>query len=228
MAVDLSILILTHKRPKLFKRCVESVLSKYENCSDKFHLEILVNNDSDTTDLIEYKEIKSDLIKYSYFKSDDLSDVYMHLINSAHGEHIYILEDDDILLSSFFDVYYNNRNKDLILGLYYPEYGLKDISKFMFRKESYKFNYFLNNIFNKDYIKFFQLGQIIFKKSIFNTIIKGNYIDNDVYLFKNLNTDTIHLSNKLLYKQTTDGNDNISFNHLNLNNNFILRDIYEY
>ena len=215
MAVDLSILILTHKRPKLFKRCVESVLSKYENCSDKFHLEILVNNDSDTTDLIEYKE----------FKSDDLSDVYMHLINSAHGEHIYILEDDDILLNSFFDVYYNNRDKDLILGLYYPEYGLKDISKFMFRKESYKFNYFLNNIFNKDYIKFFQLGQIIFKKSIFNTIIKGNYIDNDVYLFKNLNTDTIHLSNKLLYKQTTDGNDNISFNHLNTDTNFKLREV---
>ena len=215
MAVDLSILILTHKRPKLFKRCVESVLSKYENCSDKFHLEILVNNDSDTTDLIEYKE----------FKSDYLSDVYMHLINSAHGEHIYILEDDDILLNSFFDVYYNNRDKDLILGLYYPEYGLKDISKFMFRKESYKFNYFLNNIFNKDYIKFFQLGQIIFKKSIFNTIIKGNYIDNDVYLFKNLNTDTIHLSNKLLYKQTTDGNDNISFNHLNTDTNFKLREV---
>ena len=95
----------------------------------------------------------------------------------------------------------------------------------MFKKESYKFNYFLNNIFNKDYIKFFQLGQIIFKKSIFNTIIKGNYIDNDVFLFKNLNTDTIHLSNKLLYKQTTDGNDNISFNHLNTDTNFKLREL---
>ena len=40
--MKLSILILTHNRPKLFKRCIKSVI---KNLPD-FDIEILVNNDS--------------------------------------------------------------------------------------------------------------------------------------------------------------------------------------
>jgi glycosyltransferase involved in cell wall biosynthesis len=40
--MKLSILILTHNRPILFKRCINSVLNNLPN----FDIEILVNNDS--------------------------------------------------------------------------------------------------------------------------------------------------------------------------------------
>lgn len=44
--MDLSILILTHNRPKLFNRCLES-LKNIELNTTGINYEILVNNDSD-------------------------------------------------------------------------------------------------------------------------------------------------------------------------------------
>ena len=92
--MKLSILILTHKRPKLFKRCIESVLT---NCDD-YNIEIIVNNDSNDIEEIYNENIK---IKYFYCK-DTLKNIYLKLINLSKYEKVFFLEDDDYITSNFF------------------------------------------------------------------------------------------------------------------------------
>jgi hypothetical protein len=60
------------------------------------------------------------------------------------------------------------------------------------------------------------ISQIIFKKSLLpiNTFPTGNNIHNDWILFNKLNG-SIKCNKKMLWVQTTDGSDNISFEEFN-------------
>ena len=88
---DLSILILTHNRPKLFQRCIRSVI---DNCPK--NIEIIVNNDSN-----DIEEVKRENIYYFYNKFQ-LTDIYKFLVQKASGEFLYFLEDDDYLAKDFY------------------------------------------------------------------------------------------------------------------------------
>ena len=56
--MKLSILILTHNRPLLFERCINSVLNNLPN----YDIEILVNNDSN-----DITEIHNDKVNIYYY-----------------------------------------------------------------------------------------------------------------------------------------------------------------
>ena len=211
--MKLSILILTHKRPKLFKRCIESVLT---NCDD-YNIEIIVNNDSNDIEEIYNENIK---IKYFYCK-DTLKNIYLKLINLSKYEKVFFLEDDDYITSNFF------KNVDLTYDLNFIEYekDKKFIRKYINEnsmkeyvnsccKKQYK--YYNDFIKNNNFIDF-QLSQIIFDKKIidYNLINKyikdDNYIENDEILFlKCFKNCKINYIKDSCYIQTTDGNDNIS------------------
>ena len=81
--MKISFLILTHNRPKLFKRCIESILKQEFD----FDIEILVNNDSND---ISEDYISSDIvsIKYLYKQDQNLSNLYKYLFDLAIGEYI--------------------------------------------------------------------------------------------------------------------------------------------
>ena len=72
----ISILIPTHNRPLLFKRCINSVL----NQNTEVEYQILVNNDSGDIEEIYHDKIH---IEYFYKHYSDLSLVYIHLFDSS-------------------------------------------------------------------------------------------------------------------------------------------------
>jgi len=183
--MDISILILTHNRPKLFHRCLKSVLNQIPK---NIKIEILVNNDSD-----DISEIKHNLVKY-FYKKLPLGEIYRFLFSEASGEFVYFLEDDDYLLSNFFNKI--NLNYDLNYGNY---------AKVNTRPKK---NYFEND---------FQFGQILFKKILLplDKFPITNNLDNDYKIFKLLKNKNMYKTNKYFFRQTTDGKDNISFKEFN-------------
>lgn len=206
--MDLSILILTHNRPKLFNRCLES-LKNIELNTTGINYEILVNNDSDDI------SISNDYKLYNK-KSEDLSDLYYLLYKEAKGKYIYFLEDDDIILKPFCKVI-----KDTIIN----DYDLVYCNFFKVREQTNGLNLeddLINfNIFkNQDFFYNFQLSRCIFKKSKILKFPRGNNIFNDYILFKNIDTEYIKTYKSCIYKQTIDGNDNISYESLNKDSRF--------
>lgn len=186
--IDLSILILTHNRPKLFERCLNSVLKlNLEN------IEILVNNDSD--DISE----SSDYTLYRV-KSQNLSEIYFNLFKNAKGKYIYFLEDDDYLLEGFKDFYNEVLENNSDFGI--AKYLKHNLKPMKFNKED------------------FQLSQVIFKKSKITKFPFDNNIENDYKLYINNKNDNTLVSNKVIFKQTTDGKDNISFKCFNKDKRF--------
>ena len=107
--MKLSILILTHNRPKLFTRAISSVLDNLP----EYDIEILANNDTDDIDEIYDDRVS---IQYHYFQHDDLSCVYKYLFDLATGEFIYYLEDDDYIMRNFFS------SLDLTVDINFMEY----------------------------------------------------------------------------------------------------------
>lgn len=202
--MKISFLILTHNRPKLFKRCIESILKQEFD----FDIEILVNNDSND---ISEDYMSSDIvsIKYLYKQDQNLSNLYKYLFDLAIGEYIYFLEDDDYLSPNFAKHISNNfkYNSDM----YYMNYKRANatVSELLnnsdFKQEKMNLN--------------FQLSQILFKKFLITdqTFPKDNKLDNDWLMYQEIEkqTDSITLISNLMFIQTTDGNDNISFPHLN-------------
>jgi len=194
----LTILILTHKRPILFKRCLESVLNILPE-----NVEIIVNNDSN-----DIKEIQHKQVKYFYKQSKNLSDIYSFLLKQSKGEYIYYLEDDDYLHNDFFNNLFDIIIKyDLICGNYYPTYKpdffIKAIKQFS-----------LNKPFCIDK-ELMQLGQFIFKRNLIIDFDFPNdsHIHNDYKLVQHSLSKhpKILTLSKVFYFQTTDGGDNISF-----------------
>lgn len=214
--MKLSICIPTHNRPKLFKRCINSVLN---NLPD-YNIEILVNNDTNDVEEILSENIS---IKYYYKKYIDLSKIYKFLFDKSNGKFIYFLEDDDYILPNFFN------NLNLNYDVNYFEYFSKPHITFEGKKiatlrqkinrKNKKFN--LKKFIEKSDFEYFQLSQICFKKEKLISFPKGNNLSNDLNLFKKLNKDSSFIYvDKPCWVQTVDGGDNISFNNLNIDNRF--------
>jgi glycosyltransferase involved in cell wall biosynthesis len=196
----LSILILTHNRPKLFARCLKSVLSQLPE-----GVEIIINNDSN-----DIEEIQHPSVTYHYNKFSSLCEIYKFLLEQATQEYVYFLEDDDYLAKGFFNI---ELNADLIVGNYYPTYDTKDVLEYMtlWKTEWLSSDEFTSKI-NDEHL---QLSQHIFKrKKILGFEFKmDSNIHNDIRLvrYASSQSDKIHTLNKVFYYQTIDGGDNISF-----------------
>lgn len=196
--IKLSILILTHNRPELFQRALNSVIH-FPNT------EIIVNNDS-----CDIQEINQINIKYFYKQSDDLSDIYNFLIEQSTGEYLFFLEDDDFCTNNA-DKILNYLNEDIIYCPFIPDNNISEYFKwFKYFPNKIIDNETLHQILDTNYKYKFQLSQIIFKKTSITNLMINNKLDNDYTFFKNLKG-SVQLLNKPLFVQTTDGNDNISY-----------------
>ena len=189
--MKLSVLIPTHNRPKLFTRCLTSVLDTL----DGLEFEVIVNNDSN-----DITEIKDTRVKYFYNKFSNLTEIYKFLSDNANGKFVYFLEDDDVMMKSFRKVF-SLLNDKVICGSYFHEDKFLDLHQRVTKFSSESAD--------------FQLSQVVFKKEDLNFSnlldkCNGNCIYNDYYLFKNSVKDFEEVS-LCFYRQTTDGYDNISF-----------------
>lgn len=216
MNTKLSICILTHNRPKLFKRCIESILS---NNLTEYEIEILVNNDS-----ADIQEIYDDNINVNYYyeKTYDISKLYYFLYKKSKGEYIFFLEDDDYILPHFFKKI--NFNYDINYFEYLSKPHLcegKLIAKTRQKINRANKNLNFNNFLINSNFEYFQLSQICFKKNKLKTFPFGNILKNDLKLFKSIDKNsTFFYIDKPCWVQTTDGGDNISFNNLNKDERF--------
>lgn len=207
--MKISVLIPTHNRPKLFERCIQSVFDAYDQ--HPVDLEIIVNNDSN--DIVEQHKDGID-ITYNYYKDSNLSKIYKMLFDQANKEYIYYLEDDDIMDISFFDTLAQH-SADIYYFNYHPyKFNLSFIKYFTYTAEH------LNNNKEQFLASFddhnFQFSQMCFKKSALpeDQFPTDNYLKNDFLIFKRLQG-TFKPLNVCLYRQTTDGQDNISFKAYN-------------
>tara|TARA_E500000318_G_scaffold44252_1_gene41838 strand:+ start:6051 stop:6713 length:663 start_codon:yes stop_codon:yes gene_type:complete len=212
--MKLSILILTHNRPKLFKRCIDSVIKNLPN----FDIEILVNNDSNDIEEVYNKNIQ---IKYFYRKFKKLGDTYKFLFFESVGEYILFLEDDDYILPIFFK--HIQLKHDLYVSNYLP---LPLLKTYDFKKVLSKIDctsVYNNSLNFKQYLslydpRYFQLTQIVFKKASATKFFESNYkstLDFDYNLFVSLDVNTFKCIKSPIWVQTNDGGDNLSFSELN-------------
>lgn len=207
---EISFLILTHKRPHLFKRCIESVIN---NCPQYFreHIEIIVNNSS-----LDIEEITNDdiRIKYFYNTSSNLSDLYTTVYDNSNGKFVYFLDDDDFILTTFFKNIIPELDNELIMFGYIP-YDVDNIKKFKIFLKNITSDYkSLDDYFRVNLnLKYFQFGQYMFKKDCLNRedFPTDNCLFNDYKIIWHIKHTKFKYINKTLYKQTTDGRDNISF-----------------
>lgn len=202
--MKLSILILTHNRPKLFERCIRSVI---DNCPND--IEIIVNNDSN-----DIKEIKNNNIIY-YYNKFQLTDIYKFLVQKAQGDFVYFLEDDDYLSPNFYNKIKDElkSENDLIIGKYYSCDKSKEINDNLLRIQHIKKRFNIED-------EMFQLGQVIFKRDIFKDFkwFSDNNIHNDYKMTKYFLKKYKYIElNKIFYIQTDDGKDNISFSEYQSN-----------
>lgn len=187
MDIILSILIPTHNRPELFKRCLNSVIDKPDN------VEIIVNNDTSDVDV-------PDGVAIFYNKFNNLTEIYQFLVNQAKGKYVWFLEDDDYAVKGFYKILnYLEKEYDVITGLYFPHKG-----------QIRKTGKLIRNINFFD----FQLSQCIFKKSVldfggFDDFCEGNCIHLDYLLFKRCVN--VFNTKKMFFTQTCDAKDNLSF-----------------
>ena len=81
----LSVCILTHQRPKLFERCLQSVKLVVPEA------EVIVNNDSD--------DIEPDQRALYLYNKGSLNSLYQSIFDTSSGSHIWFIEDDDVVLA---------------------------------------------------------------------------------------------------------------------------------
>ena len=214
--VDISVLIPTHNRPMLFERAIQSVFDTNTNLK----LEIVVNNDTH-----DIHEITGSVpVTYMYTQHEDLSKIYERLIDKATGRMVCFLEDDDYMLPNYFD---NIAHDDV----YYIEYlsnplvqeiGITQHMKRMNVNRSAMKCDTLSQFVETGDFRDFQLGQIIFNPDLITHFPSGNNIENDYELLRNIanNAKTFKYLTGARWVQTTDGNDNISFDNLNTDERF--------
>lgn len=191
-----TILILTHNRPELFKQCINSVISnKHFN-----NIQVIVNNDSS-----DIQEICHDNIKYFYSKLQ-VNDIYKFLYDQAQTDYIMYLEDDDTLLN-IDNIMKNLHLADLHIGLYLPYVSLRKV---------YQFEEQIRNIKNKTFnYRYFQLSQMIFKKSMVSKFPSQYDNENDEKLLSNIlsNNPLTEYYKDFIFKQGVDGN-NLSLEYI--------------
>jgi glycosyltransferase involved in cell wall biosynthesis len=199
--MKLSILILTHNRPNLFTRCLSSVLNQITD-----DVEVIVNNDSN-----DITEIRHPQVTYHYNKFSSLCEVYQFLLAEAKGEYVYFLEDDDYLSETFLQNL--SYDTDMFVGNYFPMYDTADklVLPRIYTDAQLSPGEFLENL-NEEHL---QLSQHVYKRS---TIVdfefpRDSHINNDILLTRHAarNSQLIETSKHILYCQTIDGGDNISF-----------------
>jgi glycosyltransferase involved in cell wall biosynthesis len=198
--MKLSILILTHNRPQLFKRCLESVLKQLPNDA-----EVIVNNDSR-----DIEEIPHPQVIYHYHKPNTLCDIYKFLLEQSKGEYVYYLEDDDYLADDFTSI---PLTADLIVGNYYPTYSPTYLIECL---GMYDNELVWPEVFREQMnLEHLQLSQHIFKrKSILDfNFTADNNVHNDIRLVLHASTrsNKVQMMKKVFFYQTIDGGDNISF-----------------
>lgn len=197
----LSILIPTHNRPALFTRCLESALADISP-----DVEIIVNNDSN-----DITEIDHPQVKYHYNKFDNLSQIYQFLLNQSTGDFVYFLEDDDYLRTKLNDILDNQFG--LIVGNYYPTYNTADklVYPTIYHNKIFSPYEFLN-ILNREHL---QLSQHIYRRDVISDFEfpMNSDIHNDILLTEHAirRSTLIKTTSTILYCQTIDGGDNISF-----------------
>ncbi len=199
--MKMSILILTHNRPQLFNRCLKSVLDQLPE-----DVEVIVNNDSN-----DITEVPHPAVVYHYNKYNDLCSIYEFLLSKASGEFVYFLEDDDYLADGFFNI---ELDADLLCGNYMPTYNPNNVAEYLchFKNCTYTNRQeFLNTVSDWH----LQLSQYIFKKSTITEFpfAHDSHVHNDQRLveFSVSNSSNIRTLSKVIYYQTIDGGDNISF-----------------
>jgi hypothetical protein len=174
-------------------------------------LEILVNNDTD--DIVEL--YKSGVpTEYTYEVNDNLGIIYKSLFDRASKEYVYFLEDDDIMEPQFF-AELSKHSSDI----YYFNYVPYKVTTNFIRYFDYT-KYYINST-KTEFLKSFdnhnfQIGQMCFKKTALpvEAFPVDNNINNDFVIFTRLQG-TFKALPVYLYKQTTDGKDNISFKSYN-------------
>lgn len=215
--IDITVCILTHNRPKLFDRCINSVLTANTN---GYNIEIVVNND--TCDITQqfHKNIQT---RYFEFQDEDLSAIYKFLYDQSRGEYIFFLEDDDYIQPWFFskiDTQYDinfieyTSTSHLTLGPM-KAMEIQRINRTIDTREPRMFVSQFNQTF-------FQLSQIAFRKNLVKCFPTGNALNNDLKLFQHIceTANTLKYINHASWVQTTDGGDNISFTDLNKDERF--------
>ena len=198
--MKMSILILTHNRPHLFKRCLESVLQQLPDDVD-----VYVNNDSN-----DITEIHHPRVTYYYKQFDNLSQIYQFLLSKATGEYVYFLEDDDYLVNGFTSL---PLHADIVAGNYCPTYEVSNQLHYMrlYQDAVLTPKEFVDGLNLED----LQLSQFIFKTSTITDFDfpMDNNVHNDINLvmYSATRATQIQTLNKVFYYQTIDGGDNISF-----------------
>lgn len=200
--MKLSILIPTHNRPQLFTRCLTSVLDQITQ-----GVEVIVNNDSS-----DIAEIEHEQVTYHYNKFASLCEVYQFLLTQSKGEYVYFLEDDDYLSPTFMSEL--SLVADMLVGNYYPLYDTSDklVLPRIYKDATMTATEFLDNL-NEEHL---QLSQHVYKRATIDDFDfpKDSHINNDILLTKHAagKSTTIETTRHILYYQTIDGGDNISFN----------------
>jgi hypothetical protein len=200
MAKSLSILILTHDRPELFTRCINAIVPQLND-----DIEVIVNNDSN-----DITEVVHPNITYHYNKFDNISMIYEFLLNESTSDYVYFAEDDDFVIETFSDIKLEN---DIIVGNYYPTYEPNYLLVCMsLRKDKLLSPTEFIDTLNIEHL---QLSQFIFKRDTIKDFVfpMDNNIHNDINLVLHSvsNSTVISSINKIIYYQTIDGGDNISF-----------------
>lgn len=216
--MKLSILIPTHNRPKLFTHCIKTALLAIK--STDYQCEIIVNNDSSDIDHV-YDSVVP--IQYLEYKSPKLTDIYEKLYNVATGEYVCYLEDDDYYMRHMLkDI---NFNHDMYMTEYVSEPLMRELGMVgamnrLFVNRKIKCDTpakYLSQFDNRD----FQLGQVIFKRTAVS-FPENDHINNDIILIRRVaeHLKTIKYLKGFRWVQTTNGNDNISFPELNIDERF--------
>ena len=207
-SISLSILIPSHKRPGLFQRCVKSALENFPDGA----VEIIVNNDSK-----DITPAQHDSVQYYYESFPELSQVYEFLLSKAKGKYVYFLEDDDYLSQNFYEdvmpylFLIDDESFDVLSGCYYPTWNMSWVLRCA---TSQMLGFRLDD-------ETFQLGQFIMKRSTLQDFPfpHDSHIHNDRKLVDCALNNSKRVINipKVIYYQTTDGGDNISFPETNAN-----------
>ena len=216
---NLSILIPTHNRPRLFERAIESI---YKH-KPQMNIEVVVNND--TCDIDEHHSTID--TRYYYNKFDDISDTYKFLYQKARGEYIMYLEDDDYMVNGFSALRLDDKFS-LHFIEYLPDVDILTDSDNTTYTNIVSINRELRDIRDTaEFIsmfsnRYFQLSQLIIRNNGAIKFPQGNSICNDYILFQTLASthNTIKYIPRPMWRQTTDGKDNISFTNLNYDTRF--------
>ena len=229
-SVLVSILIPTHNRD------IFETLKSIAAVEIPFKYEVLINDDSKTYSKKKIQEYAKKFrlpLRLLRATCYDITGIYKSLLREAKGEYLYYLEDDDFLMAPFVQALKTMVEKgiDLMYCNYFGyENPVLEFNKTTVytgsceyktkitpsrRIEPSPIEYTVNSGFVKFFESYnhydkFQLGRIIFKKSICKLFPRKNNVLNDWHLFRHLRPEVFATSEYIIYKQNVNG-DNISF-----------------